>query len=88
MWIGHEDVGFIIEEAWNRHQSYLSRLKTTKLALKEWNKKIFVDVHKRIKNIKSAIHDLQCQDQTHDILRVEHALKRDLDELLKREEYI
>lgn len=38
MWINHVDIGLIIEEAWHRHPPFLSKLKDTKLALKEWNK--------------------------------------------------
>lgn len=59
MWIGHSNTALIIEEAWNQHKPFLSRMKDTKLALKEWNKNVFENVHKNIKEIKESIQQLQ-----------------------------
>lgn len=86
MWIGHPDTALIIEEAWNRHQPFLSRLKNTKMALKNWNKKVFGNVHAGIKEIREAIHQLQSQFQDRNPITAEAYLQKDLDEVLKREE--
>lgn len=44
MWISHPDMGYIIEEAWNREKHFGAILKHTKTALKEWNKLVFGNV--------------------------------------------
>lgn len=86
MWIGHQDTTPIIEEAWNRHTPFLSRLKTTKLALKEWNTHIFGKIPQNITNLKDSIYELQSQVQDHNTIQAEQSLQHELDEVLKREE--
>lgn len=66
--------------------SFMSRLKTTKLALKEWNKKVFGNVDICIKETKAAIKKLQSQGQDECIVRMEKDLQIEIDEMLKREE--
>lgn len=58
MWINHVDTGLVIQEAWNRHKPFLSKLKNTKLALKEWNKKMYGNVQENIKNLIESIQEL------------------------------
>lgn len=55
MWTTHLDSGQIIQEAWNRSPSFLSRIKYTKIALKEWNQKVFGHVQTQIKTLKSDL---------------------------------
>lgn len=86
MWIGHMDTGPIIEEVWNRHSPFPSLLKTTKLALKDWNQRVFGKVQQNIKNLRDSIHDLQGQTQDPNTIQAEQSLQFELDELLKREE--
>lgn len=46
-------------EAWNRKPQFGARLKQTKLALKEWNKEVFKNVQKCIKQTKTLIQNIQ-----------------------------
>lgn len=71
MWRGHSDIALVIEEAWNRVIPLLSKLKTTILALKEWNKTVFGNVHARIQNLKHVIQELQAQTQDHTTILAE-----------------
>lgn len=80
--------GFIIHHAWHKSNSFLARLKQTKLALKLWNRNVFSNVQHRIKILKDLIRTCQSEPQTAHTLHKECFLQRDLDELLQREEIL
>lgn len=82
MCIRHRDTTLVIEDAWNKVIRFLSKLKTTKLAIKEWNKTIFGNVLLGIKNLIEAIQELQAQIQDHNRILAEQNLQREQDELL------
>lgn len=58
MWTTHAEAAFVIQEAWNRNPSFASRLKNTKLALKEWNKTAFGNVQTKIKSLTDSIKNI------------------------------
>lgn len=86
MWINHPDTSLAIEEAWNRSLSFASRLKNTKIALKQWNKTVFGNIHVKLKHLKLTIDSLQSQPQTSAVISLENSVQRDLDDLTRREE--
>lgn len=85
MWIGHHDTALVIEEAWNMHHPFPSRLKTTKLALKEWNKTVFGNVQECIKNLNTSFEEFKSQVQDCNTIQDEQFLQFELNEMLKRE---
>lgn len=80
------DTFYIIEEAWNRIQSFVCRLKHTKIALKKWNHLTFGNIHDQTKKLKTTITTLLASPQNTTTIDAENAAQRDLDELTKREE--
>lgn len=88
MWIAHPDTCEIIHSAWNQSQSFLARLKNTKMALKTWNLSVFGHVQQRIHTLQHLIHNCQTSPQTAHSIQSECTLQQNLDELLKREELI
>lgn len=58
MWTLHADTAYIVEEAWNRQVQFASRIRNTKDALKKWNRLVFGNVQKRIKELQLEIQQL------------------------------
>lgn len=48
MWVDHQDMAYIIQEAWERQILFMSRVKNTKITLKQWNKTILGNVQHKI----------------------------------------
>lgn len=91
MWIRAADVGQVITEAWNskvKGQPFqlISKLKKTKIALKEWNKSNFGHVQTGIRELTNQIEELKTRAQTMENLEEEASLQQELEKLLKKEE--
>lgn len=91
MWLRDCSVDSIIHAAWNQKSSPISlallmtKIKLTKLALKNWNRIHFGNLHKSIQHLKLFIDSLQSTPPTSTSIHMEQAAQRDLDELLLRE---
>lgn len=59
MWMLDPETGFVIQDAWTKGSSFVSILKTTKVALKEWNRKSFGHLQSAIQKLKRLILGLQ-----------------------------
>lgn len=88
MWTLHPDTSYIITETWNRKPQFVSRLKNTKLALKEWNKRCFGNIQSNIKQLQTLINAHQEMPQTEEVIHEEKGLQRTLDLMLKNEEIL
>lgn len=66
----------------------MTKLKVTKVALKDWKKKYFGHVQTLIKEIRNVIEALQNLPQSDRILDQEKATYKELDELLQREQIL
>lgn len=86
MWLQHPDTTFIIQEAWSRGQSLTSKLKHTKTALKEWNKKVFGNIHLKLQQLCTLIEETQNQPPDDHNFQLEQAAAQALVELEKKEE--
>lgn len=86
MWIDHPNTSFIIQEEWSRGISLTSKLKHTKVALKEWNKLVFGDVYQKLQQLRQTIEQLQNQPQVGNNLQFEQAVVRDLTAMEKQAE--
>lgn len=81
----------VIEEAWSKgHASpsfphLMTKLKTTKLALKVWNRQVFGHNSHKISELKQYIEDFQSSPPSDMNSKLECRAQRDLDELLLRE---
>lgn len=62
--------------------------KKVKIALKAWNKQVFVKVQDNIVDIKNNIQVLQDSTQTDGVISKEKLLQDNLDSLLRKEEYM
>lgn len=91
MWLRDSSLGSVIDQAWPKrpHPTTLSHLmsniKTTKLALKCWNRAHFGNVHTKIQTLQNYIDQLQSQSQTRLVIKMEQIAQQELDELLLRE---
>lgn len=91
VWTRDPSAGTTIEEAWHKQPSYphlsnlTSKLKTTKLALKQWNHIHFGHLQSNIQTLKRQIEHLQSQTPTPTTIQMEQSALKDLDELLVRE---
>lgn len=88
MWITHPGTGAIINYAWHRSSSFPSRLKNTKVALKDWNKYSFGRVYDKIRVLKDLILSLQSKPQDSEVIVLEDRLQLELHEIFKREELL
>lgn len=61
MWTDHISTECVINEAWKRGHTLVSKIKNTKMTLKRWNKETFGHVQTRIMNLKKAINRMQGQ---------------------------
>lgn len=59
MWTLHPETGTVIQEAWIKGFSMVSKLKNTKIALKEWNQRSFGRIQRTIKHVKELIKSVQ-----------------------------
>lgn len=88
MWIRDPSVGLIISRSWVKGTSspnlsqIMTKLKYTKGALKEWNKKHFGHLHFKIFEFKQLISTLQ--HLSNHTLAYEDLAYRELDEFLLR----
>lgn len=88
MWVSHPDTAYVVTEAWNRKSQIVARIKSTKLALKEWNRTCFGNVQRRIRDTKELIQLYQSSPPDSANLQAEVAAQTTLDSLLKREEQL
>lgn len=86
IWADILEAKLVIQEAWSRDTSFVAKLKSTKIALKKWNKEFFGNVKLKIKKLKKHILELQTQPWDRNGSSCEETKQRDLDELLRREE--
>lgn len=91
MWVRDPSAVVVIEEAWKKGSepsnvsNIMSKFKHTKLALKDWNLKVFGHIQSSIKYLKYQIETLQNLPQTQLHSLFENKAQLDLDELLLRE---
>lgn len=91
MWVRDPTTAVVIENAWNKGNSPLclpslmGKIKTTKVALKAWNCKVYGNIHSSIKTIKDRMEILQSLPQTLLYDDLENKAQVELDELLLRE---
>lgn len=88
MWILHLEIADVIQEAWQRHPTILSKLKTTKITLKDWNKQSFGHLQTKITTLKDMIMKIQDDPQHSDNIQRELMIAGELDGLLAQEEHI
>lgn len=86
MWLTHPDSYHIVNSAWNKSPSFLSRLKNTKSALKTWNHLVFGNIQSKIQSLKHTINTLQSSPMHSTLQDMENAALDNLDELYKCEE--
>lgn len=63
----------------------MSSIKTTKLALKCWNRNHFGNIRTKLQTLKLHIDSLQSQTPTNLVIQMEQMAQQELDELLLRE---
>lgn len=69
MWTRDLSAGLLIEHAWNKGVEltslfhFMSKIKGTKVALKEWNIKMFGHLQSKIRTLKEDIESLQSSPQ-------------------------
>lgn len=83
MWLEHLDTASIIQEAWKRGYSLATKLKNTKMALREWNKVVFGDIHKKLQTLRDHIETLQQQLLDSKFMMMEQATMQNLADLEK-----
>lgn len=92
MWTWDSNVATVIANAWNRNSvgnplyKLTNKLKTTRLALKSWNKLSLGHVQTQIKQLTSHIEILQNLPPMPHNLTQEASAQLNLDEMLKQEE--
>lgn len=59
MWVATQEAAEVIQEAWQRRPTIISKLKVTKIALKNWNKHSFGRLQTKISSIKESIKHIQ-----------------------------
>lgn len=91
MWTRDDTAGRVIKDAWCKGHPLptfphlMSKIKHTKLALKEWNWNFFGHLQTNIKNIQQYIETLQSHPSSSTSLQLEVGAQLELDELLLRE---
>lgn len=87
MWIRDPSAGLLIEHVWNKGTELtslshlMSKIKGTKVALMEWNTKVFGHLQSRIRVLKEDIDLLQSSPQTSRNISLEQQAQTTLDEL-------
>lgn len=94
MWLRDPSIGDVVSHAWTKGSNsptlvqLMTKLKYTKLALKEWNKLHFRHVQTNITELKTLLETLQSLPLSATNLNWENMIHSDLDELLKREQIL
>ncbi|OMO94436.1 Endonuclease/exonuclease/phosphatase [Corchorus olitorius] len=94
MWTTHPQCKRVIEEAWNNHiqgsPAYrLSRkLMITKSSLKEWNKKVFGNIHERKRKLEAELMKLQVEAHKGETIDREKMVRNELDTVLEQEQIL
>lgn len=92
MWLWDPSIGDIVNHAWLKGitspnlAQFMTKLKYTKIALKEWNKCHFSHVQTKIAEMKTLLENIQSMTPPDNNLIWENKLNIDLDELLHREQ--
>lgn len=81
MWSEHQDCHRLVQEIWNRPVSSCAmvvlaqKLRNLKAELKTWNKEVFGDVHKNVKQAQQEVENIQnliqSQGQNDDLIKRE-----------------
>lgn len=87
-WIMHNETTYVSQEAWQRSPYIITKLKTTKIALKEWNRHSFGHLPTKISSLKEMLKQIQIRPQTLDNLHRELIINRELESLLAQEELL
>lgn len=91
MWTRDESAALVIQHTWNKGRPLpyfshlMTKLKMKKVALKEWNVRIFGHLQSKIRQLKSVIESLQACPSSAGNFQMEQQAQADLDELLLRE---
>lgn len=91
MWTQDATAAVVIENAWSKGHPHpnmahlMTKLKITKLALKDWNWKVFCHLQTCIQSVWEYIDNLQSQPQTSTTIEMKHKSQKELDELLLKE---
>jgi hypothetical protein len=87
IWTTDEHHMHIVKETWDKNQGSIdSRLQHTLNALHSWGSKTFGIIPRRIKTTQQDLHNLQQQQENHDIARQIKEKEKELDDLLEKEE--
>ncbi|KAL9665795.1 hypothetical protein QQ045_000116 [Rhodiola kirilowii] len=89
MWLRHENFKRVVEDAWRAQSpscSLSQKLKGCLVEMTRWGGEAFVNVKKRIRELKENIQRLRRLPRTDEVAREEINLTEELDEWLEREE--
>ncbi|KAG8367670.1 hypothetical protein BUALT_Bualt16G0097100 [Buddleja alternifolia] len=92
MWVHDSSFKSTISVAWkvtnpgSTHFSLHSKIKSTRLALRRWNRNNFGHCQRNISLLQNLIASVQSRDQSIENRKLEDAFVEDFNELLKREE--
>lgn len=78
----------VIDVAWAKGFTLLSKNKNTKVALKNWYKNSVGQIQNKISHLKNLINDIQANTLDPNSAAGETMIQRDLDEFLKCEELL
>lgn len=91
MWVRDATCGAVISKAWQNSviqydiNQFMTRLETTKIALKAWNRHHFGHLQSKATELKKYIAKIQTLPQTNHALEMEGAAQLELDEIWNQE---
>lgn len=81
MWLEHPGTSVVIQQAWSKRLSLVTKLKNEKNTLKAWNVVVFGNIHQKIKLLCNIIDNIQNQPHTPALLEQELNVTKNLTEL-------
>ena len=90
-WLTHENFQEFVREKWDSTTSLVPALDKLATELKVWNRDIFGNIFQQKKRLLARIAGVQkalSTNKNHGLIKLETHLRRDLDEILEREEIL
>ncbi|XP_074298106.1 uncharacterized protein LOC141628922 [Silene latifolia] len=88
-WMSHEKFKEFVEENWPNEGVFPTRLEELSTKLQDWNKQVFGNIFRQKRELKARIEGCQrelSKQRIRYLIKLEARLRRELDEVLDREE--
>lgn len=90
-WLTHEKFQELIHDKWDKNETLMRALGKLSVELQTWNREVFGNIFRQKRHIMARISGIQAILSTqHDrgLLKLESRLRRELDDILEREELL